>query len=474
MGAAAQHAKLARLAELRRDYASFFYRPNAKQLAFHEAGAAFRYRILRAGNQLGKTYAAGMELSFHLTGLYPDWWPGKRFTRPVRFWFANETSELTRDGPQRILLGPVGQWRTGTIPAANIIDLKRARGVADAVETILVKHVSGGVSSATSKAYKDGREAWQSETLDGIWMDEEPPASIFSEAQARTTTTQGIIFLTFTPLKGLSEVVAKFWPRPLPGYSDTSMTIDDVSHIPAALKQAEIDKYPEHERDARAYGLPMLGSGLIYPVPDDLIMEDDRVDADIPPHWYKIIGLDIGYEHPTTAVLVAHDRDADRVHVLRTHRLSRAVPALHAAAIRPWGDIPVAWPRDALQHDKGGSCEQIAKQYRDLGLAMLPGPTEFGDARGYGVEAGLIDILQRMQTDRFRVARSLVDWHEERRGYHRKDGKVVKERDDLMDATRYAIMSLRFARATALPLPPPDRYGSRRRPGNPGRTWMSH
>jgi len=33
--------------------------------------------------------------------------------------------------------------------------------------------------------------------------------------------------------------------------------------------------------------------------------------------------------------------------------------------------------------------------------------------------------------------------------HHRKDGKVVKEGDDLMAATRYAIMSLRFASTKA-------------------------
>ncbi len=29
--------------------------------------------------------------------------------------------------------------------------------------------------------------------------------------------------------------------------------------------------------------------------------------------------------------------------------------------------------------------------------------------------------------------------------YHRKEGKVVKERDDVISASRYALMMLRFA-----------------------------
>jgi hypothetical protein len=44
------------------------------------------------------------------------------------------------------------------------------------------------------------------------------------------------------------------------------------------------------------------------------------------------------------------------------------------------------------------------------------------------------------------VFRHLHDWWEEFRLYHRKDGRVVKEHDDLMAASRYALMSLRFAK----------------------------
>jgi len=56
-----------------------------------------------------------------------------------------------------------------------------------------------------------------------------------------------------------------------------------------------------------------------------------------------------------------------------------------------------------------------------------------------------MDMLARMETGCFKVFKELNDWFEEFRLYHRKDGKVVKEGDDLMAATRYAIMMLRFA-----------------------------
>ncbi|MGL4395035.1 MAG: DNA packaging protein, partial [Hyphomicrobium sp.] len=114
-------------------------------------------------------------------------------------------------------------------------------------------------------------------------------------------------------------------------------------------------------------------------------------------------------------------------------------------AIRAWGDwIPVAWPHDGLQHDKG-SGEQLAEQYRAQKLNMLTEKATHAEG-GNGVEAGVMDMLERMETGRFKVFRGLNDWFEEFRLYHRLDGKIVKERDDLMSATRYGVMMLREAK----------------------------
>lgn len=219
------------------------------------------------------------------------------------------------------------------------------------------------------------------------------------------------------------------------------MTIDDAEHYTPERRAEIIASYPAHEREARAKGIPVLGSGRIFPVPE----EDITVErVEIAKEWPHIIGVDFGYDHPFAAVEIAWDRDADVVYVVKTFRMRQATPLIHAAGIRPWGEwIPVAWPHDGLQHDKG-SGDQLAKQYREQHLNMLPERATFADGTN-GVEAGLIGMLDRMQTGRLKVLKHLTDWFEEFRLYHRKDGKVVKERDDLMSATRYAIMMLRHA-----------------------------
>lgn len=189
------------------------YRPYPQQQAFHDAGHAYRERLFMAGNQLGKTLAGGFEFAMHLSGRYPDWWCGRRFERPVKLWAASVTGESTRDNPQRILLGPPAirsNWGMGTIPANAIEDINLGRTHADAVDSIVVRHRSGGLSVLGFKAYGMGREKWQGETLDGVWFDEEPPIDIYLEGLTRTNATGGFTIVTFTPLLGMSDVVRLF------------------------------------------------------------------------------------------------------------------------------------------------------------------------------------------------------------------------------------------------------------------------
>jgi phage terminase large subunit-like protein len=190
------------------------YRPYSKQREFHAAGADHRERLLMAGNQLGKTFSGAAEVAMHLTGLYPDWWEGRRFDRPTRWWAGSKTGEVTRDGVQRLLVGEpkdAARWGEGMIPGDDLVDHSRRQGVPDALDSVLVKHEpTGGTSSLGFKSYDQGREKWQGETLDGVWFDEEPPIDIYMEGLTRTNATGGIVFLTFTPLLGMSDVVSMF------------------------------------------------------------------------------------------------------------------------------------------------------------------------------------------------------------------------------------------------------------------------
>lgn len=219
------------------------------------------------------------------------------------------------------------------------------------------------------------------------------------------------------------------------------MTIHDAAHYTDEQRAEIIASYPAHERKARTRGIPVLGSGRVFPLDED----DIKVRAfEIPKHWPLIGGIDFGWDHPTAGVKLAWDRDSDCIYATASYGQREATPIIHAAALKAWGPaMPWAWPHDGLQHDKG-SGEALAAQYRAQGLNMLPDRATFEDG-GNGVEAGVNEMLDRMLSGRWKVFDHLEDWFAEFRLYHRKDGLIVKLNDDRMSASRYAMMMRRFA-----------------------------
>lgn len=435
------------------------YKPYKKQRDFHARGRTSRERLFRAGNQLGKTWSSAYEIAYHLTGIYPDWWEGKRWDRSVTGWALGESMESTRDTLQRLVMGRPNEWGTGTIPADLIIDVKRAQGVADSIDMVSVKHISGGISRLYFKSYEKGRSKLQGETLDFAALDEEPPLDIYTEVLTRTNATKGIVWITFTPLLGMSEVVRMFLQSPTKDRSDTNMTIEDVDHYSAEERERIIASYPEHEREARAQGVPILGSGRVWPIAESSISVPP---FQIPDHWPIICGVDFGIDHPSAAAWIAWDRDNDIKYVFDGYRHSNKTPAELAPLIKLRGEwVPVAWPADGLQRSKGDGI-QLAEAYRTHGANMLHEYAqlpETGDEEGKktsrtSVEAGVMFMFEDMKAGKFKVFSSLTEWFEEFRLYHRKDGLIVKLQDDYLSATRYAYVMLRFAMC------PPDPHAA--------------
>lgn len=221
----------------------------------------------------------------------------------------------------------------------------------------------------------------------------------------------------------------------------TFMTIDDAEHYSPERRAEIVAAYPPHEREARAKGIPVLGSGRVFPISEeDIVCEP----FSIPEHWPQINGLDFGWDHPFGATNCAWDRDADCFYVCKEYWQREATPLIHSGAIKPWGEwVPCAWPHDGLQHDKG-SGEELAKQYAGHGLKVLDERATFEDG-GNGLEAGISQMLERMQTGRWRVFSTCGGWMAEFRLYHRKDGLIVKLKDDLISSSRYAMMMRREA-----------------------------
>ncbi len=195
-----------------------------KHLEFFRVGAKYRERCAMCANRIGKTEGmGGYETALHLTGLYDEvapWWDGRRFDKSVRFWAAGKTNETTRDIVQAKLFGEVlgsGATKrlsgTGLIPGDCIQEITWKAGVSNLIDTAQIRHKLGGTSIIGLKSYQQGRGSFEGTEQDGIWLDEEPDMDIYGECLIRTATTDGLIYITFTPLEGLSEVVMQYLPN---------------------------------------------------------------------------------------------------------------------------------------------------------------------------------------------------------------------------------------------------------------------
>jgi phage terminase large subunit-like protein len=408
-----------------------------KHLEFFTAGEKYRQRLMLAANRVGKTEGVGAyEMTLHLTGDYPEWWQGRRFDKPIRAWAAGDTGKTVREVLQLKLLGPLTEKGTGMIPKDAISRTTTKQGISDAIDTVYVTHKTGGLSVLVLKSYDQRRISFQGSEQDIIWLDEEPDLDIYTECLMRTMTNNGIIMMTFTPLQGVSDTVLSFLPGgKLEEQKDESKYVvmaswDDAPHLSEEVKKELWNSIPPFQRDARSKGIPQLGAGAIFPVPES---EFTMPDIELPNHWPRAFGLDVGWNR-TAAVFAAYDRDSDTVYIYSEYYRGQVEPSVHAQGIKSRG----AWIPGVIDPASRGRAQrdgnQLIQDYKDLGLNLT---MAFN-----GVESGLYQVWERLSTGRLKVFKSCTNWLSEFRLYRRDEkGRIVKANDHLMDATRYLIVS---------------------------------
>jgi hypothetical protein len=191
-----------------------------------------------------------------------------------------------------------------------------------------------------------------------------------------------------------------------------------------------LSRYPPSQREARSKGVPSLGSGAIYPVPEEDILVKDFA---IPDLWPRAYGLDVGWNR-TAAIWGARDPLSGVIYLYSEHYMSRAEPSINAEGIRARGEwIPgVIDPAARGRSQRDG--EQLIQNYSDLGLNLT--------IANNAVEAGLQQVWHLLVSGKLKAFKSLGYWLEEYRKYQRDEkGHIKKVNDHLLDALRYLIMS---------------------------------
>ncbi len=420
------------------------------QLRFFAAGIKHHQRLIRGGNQTGKSFCCAYEAGLHMTGEYPRWWTGRRFTKPTRGWVIGPERTLVRDGPQKKLTAMQGEFGTGTIPLAAFAGKPiMVPGGTGSIDTMSVAHetdgVRDGISTATFKSFEQGSEKMQSESIDWIWVDERCSEEIYSELIARTTATDGIIFLSYTPLKGGGELTYRFLNEYSPDRIDIRIDANEAKHISVERRAQLEESYLPHEREARIHGIPMLGIARVFPFPVETLLRNLNPDTDIK-RWAKwMVGIDFGYGHPFAAALCAWVPEIDEFFVVDGFKMERSEAFYHVKRIAGMCRglrIPVAWPHDGLTHEKGSGIA-LADVYRRNGAPMLGTHAE-NKGGGYHTAPAIEEMCGFMKRGAFMIASHMSELTEEILSYHYdEDYKIVRLRDDLISAVRYAFMMRR-------------------------------
>ncbi len=345
---------------------------------------------------------------------------------------------------------------TGLIPADSISKITyRQAGVSNVVDTVKVR-CPHGLSTISFRTFDQGWRKFQGAAPEFIWLDEEPEdIRIYPECLTRVLTSKGIIFVTFTPLLGETDLVRHF-EKGIAGTSVQTATWDDAPHLSDEIKERFIESFPLHERDARTKGVPMMGEGRVFPVDEK---ELSIPSFEIPTHFARICGVDFGISHPAAASWIAWDRDSDIVYVYDCYKQANETPVYHAQAISKRGNwIPVSFPHDGMNREKSGR-KTLRDHYAESGVNMLGISARYDNKKGGAqpVEPIVMEMLERMKTGRFKVFSHLNEWFSEFRNLHRKEGKIQAVRDDILKSTMYGVMMKRYSITERLP-PASHRY----------------
>lgn len=439
-----------------------YFRPFDYQLRFYATGLGVDRRGILAANRIGKTVSTCYETAMHLTGWYPEWWPGRRWTGAVTVFVAGESWAQTALVLQNELLGTsdarsTQDLGTGAIPRANIVtDSIRAEGAN--IVSVEILHRTGERSRLIFGNYTQEVRNLQGFKIDIGVLDEQPPDDFFSELVTRTATTQGQIMCSFTPLKGLTGLVSRFWNRET-GYDFVRVAWRDVPELDpwgepfllAATREQLARDYLPHEREARMEGRPIMGQGAVFQMrtwPTYAPTQRDFRTGE----YHRVIALDLGLVRDSTVITLMYWhpglRQAWLHRQIRVTGLEEANPTNYVQHLmRPevFG-CPIVLPPDASTPGRYTmSAASIRDLFEEYGLNVVPRPVANpADSQGrvtnhksYGInvmrqmlEAGTLEISDTCQT-----------FIREAENYHVDPQGRFSDPDDHIDSARYALLA---------------------------------
>jgi phage terminase large subunit-like protein len=440
-----------------------WFRPFKYQSAFFETGSTHTRRGMIAGNRTGKTIAATYETAYHLTGRYPKGWKGKVWDKPIVAMCSGESWEQVAKTLQSKLLGcddikQSYKLGTGSIPL-ECIDEKSYRTDGANVLSIEVWHISGGKSKLYFSNYTQQVRHLQGFELDLVVLDEQPPDEIFSELVVRTAQRNGQVLCSFTPLKGMSGLVRKFWDK-IDGYTHIRVTWDDIPYEnewdEKFFSQEERDQlsrdFMPWERDCRIKGIPLVGQGVVFPLLNWPTYKGIDFDLKNNDKLERLISFDLGIKNdPTVISFFFRDPVEEVIYLHRQIKVAQGETPdeyVHYLMDKETKGVPIALPHDATQAGRYTLTEQSVREvFEDnYGLNCIAGAIlnpvndqgKVTNHKSYG-----INIMRLgMERGSFKINESCVGFLDEARNYAIDEAGRFSDPDDHIDSARIGILAL--------------------------------
>lgn len=426
-----------------------YYKPTPKMMLFYKAGLEARERLILGGNRTGKTYGVEIEGFYHASGLYPDWWPGYRFNRPIVAIMASQSLTDTRNILQHKLFKGDAQDNVPPIIHESLVLDTKNTNIAGAFDYVDIKHVSGEPSRIYFKAFKQGANSFQGVKADWIHLDESVGYDVYQEALYRTTSfNDSKTFLTVTqwPEKGMDELVSHFMNN---GDAEVvneeklymHMSWSDNIYLSEKEKARLRASTPQWQLDAREHGYPVFGQGKVFIQPESEVFIPP---FEIPSHFHHIYGLDPAATSGGTygAVHLVQDMDSKIIYAVSDYKLSNVTPSEHANNIRN-RIIPFDHCIGICDPAGGGENQHTKESTLDFfrnkcGLKLV------NAVKVNGTKEAVIDSLyERIRNGTFKImydnTGGCVNLVQEWRQYSRNDkGEIIKKNDHCIDALFYA------------------------------------
>lgn len=279
-------------------------------------------------NRAGKTTAGVYEFCCHMTGIYPSWWKGRKWKRPIkgRAFAADFTNGV------KVLTEKLHEW----MPKAAISDVFRNNQKADV--DWYIKHYTDGVEDGISHfnimSYEQEVHLAEGWSGDLVLFDEPPSRDLYIAVSRGLVDKDGVTLFTLTPLKEpwlFDEIYNSKSDRVFSIIADMRHNLERINplnHQSIGLSEEAIRKFEEklteEERETRVHGKFRYLAGRIWKEWDRDVHTFDRnvvwaldrkkmviIPGQPPQQWPRCMIVDPHDRNPHALLWVAMDETGE-------------------------------------------------------------------------------------------------------------------------------------------------------------------